>query len=72
MSKPHLTEEQALRAAVAVLLDGVDNHVIANLFGVNQGRVSEDVQALKWALQNRKTAYKLATGKWIAIEHPGE
>lgn len=67
MSKPHLTEEQALRAAVAVIQDGVDNHVVANLFGVNQGRVSEDVQAIQWALANRKTAYKLATGKMKAV-----
>ena len=40
-----LTPEQRIRAAVAVLCDGVDQHIVAALFGVNPGRVNEAVQA---------------------------
>ena len=40
-----LTPEQKIRAAVAVLCDGVDQHVIAALFGVNPGRINEAAQA---------------------------
>lgn len=44
MSKGHLTPEEQLRVSVAVLCDGVDQHVVASLMGVNHGRVNEAVQ----------------------------
>jgi hypothetical protein len=44
MSEPRLTPEQKLRVCVAVLCDNVEQHVVANLLGVNLGRVNESVQ----------------------------
>ena len=58
-----LTQEQSLRAAVAAICDNVDYMVIASIFGVNQGRVAEAVSAIRWALENRRTAYSLSQGK---------
>lgn len=49
MSEPRLTPEQKLRACVAVLCDDVPQHVVANLFGVNHGRVNEAVQIARAA-----------------------
>jgi hypothetical protein len=44
MSEPRLAPEQKLRVCVAVLCDGVEQHIVANLLGVNLGRVNEAVQ----------------------------
>jgi hypothetical protein len=49
MSEASLTSEQKLRVSVAVLCDHVDQHAIAQLFGVNVGRVNEAVQAARVA-----------------------
>jgi predicted XRE-type DNA-binding protein len=49
----HLTPAQKLRAAVAVLLDGIDQHKVAALFGVNQGRVNEAVIAVLEAIERK-------------------
>lgn len=59
MSKT-LAPEQVLRAAVATLLDGVDQHVIASIMGVNQGRINEAAKAVEWAIHNVSEAYKLS------------
>lgn len=45
-----LTPGQRLRVAVAVLLDGFDQHRVAALMGVNPGRVNEAVAAVRLAL----------------------
>ena len=50
MSSDTLTPHQKLRAATAVLCDGVDQHVVASLLGVNPGRVNEATQAVRKAL----------------------
>jgi len=42
-SKSDLTHDEKLRAAYAYLINGVAQHHIAALYGVNQGRVSEAV-----------------------------
>ena len=47
----HLTPEDKLRIAVAVLIHGVDQHHVAALFDINQGRVSEitsEVRKVLW------------------------
>lgn len=49
MSEPRLTPQQRIRASVAVLCDGVDQHVVANIFGVNPGRIAEAVIAARAA-----------------------
>lgn len=46
-----LTPGQKLRVAVAVLLDGFDQHKVAALMGVNPGRVNEAVQAVRKAIE---------------------
>lgn len=38
-----LTPAEKLRVAVAVLVEGVPQHVIAALMGVNSGRIAEAV-----------------------------
>jgi hypothetical protein len=48
--KTSLTPAEKLRVAVAVLLDGVDQHRVAALLGVNQGRVNEAVAAVRQAI----------------------
>lgn len=47
---PNLTPHQKLRAATAVLCDGVDQHIVASLLGTNVGRVNEAAQAVRRAL----------------------
>lgn len=48
--KASLTPAEKLRVAVAVLIDGVDQHKVAALMGVNQGRVNEAVVAVRKAI----------------------
>ena len=50
--KTALTPQEKLRIAVAVLVEGVPQHVIAALFGVNPGRVAEAVVAIRRAIEN--------------------
>lgn len=48
--KTHLTPDEKLRAAHAHLINGVDQHVIALLFGVNAGRVNEAIMVIRAAI----------------------
>jgi hypothetical protein len=48
--KSALTPGEKLRVAVAVLLDGFDQHKVAALMGVNPGRVNEAVMAVRKAI----------------------
>ena len=55
MMKEHrtsLTSQEKLRVAVAVLIEGVPQHIIAALMGVNQGRINEAVVAVRKAIEN--------------------
>jgi hypothetical protein len=49
--KASLTPAEKLRVAVAVLVDGFDQHKVANLMGVNPGRVNEAVVAVRQAIE---------------------
>jgi hypothetical protein len=49
--KTALTAQEKLRIAVAVLIDGVPQHVVAALFGVNSGRIAEAVATIRKALE---------------------
>jgi hypothetical protein len=49
--KTALTPQEKLRIAVAVLIDGVPQHVVAALFGVNSGRIAEAVATIRNALE---------------------
>ena len=46
-----LTPAEKLRVAVAVLIDGFDQHRVAALMGVNPGRVNEAVVAIRKAIE---------------------
>lgn len=59
MSERDLTVEERMRAAVAHYCDGVDQHVIASVLGVNQGRVNEACRAIKAAATKPTAALKL-------------
>ena len=48
--KTALTAQEKLRVAVAVLIEGVPQHVIAALMGVNPGRVAEAITAIREAI----------------------
>jgi hypothetical protein len=48
--KTALTPGEKLRVAVAVLLDGFDQHKVAALMGVNMARVNEAVMAVRQAI----------------------
>ena len=50
--KTALTPQEKLRIAVAVLVEGVPQHVIAALFGVNPGRVAEAIGAVRRAIED--------------------
>ena len=47
--KTQLTPDEKLRAAYAHIINGIDQHHISALFGVNSGRVSEACQAVRHA-----------------------
>jgi hypothetical protein len=47
-----LTPAERLRVAVAVLVDGFDQHRVAALMGVNPGRVNEAVVAVRKAIEH--------------------
>ena len=47
--KQNLTPEEKIKAAAAHELLGIDQHHLAFIFGVNQGRVAEAVIALRKA-----------------------
>jgi 3-dehydroquinate dehydratase len=53
--KTALTPAEKLRVAVAVLVDGMDQHRVAALMGVNPGRVAEAVVAIRDAIENVST-----------------
>ena len=49
-----LTFEQKITAAWAYHVKGVDQHTLAALYGVNQGRISEACKAVETALTDQK------------------
>ena len=74
--KVNLTPDEIIAAAYRVIVLHEPQHVVAARFGVNQGRVNEGTQSVRWASQNSKPlyrqiqahkkakkAYELATGK---------
>lgn len=48
--KAALTPAEKLRVAVAVLVEGWDQHRVAALMGVNPGRINEAVMAVRKAI----------------------
>lgn len=72
MSSPPLTPEQMLRVATAHIIGKVDQHTLAALMGVNQGRINEAVKAIEWAIGNHVLAYKLARGKAHVVTQNGD
>ena len=50
--KTALTPQEKLRVAVAVIIEGVPQHVVAALMGVNPGRVAEAVVSIRNVIEN--------------------
>jgi len=50
--KTRLTPAEKLRVAVAVLADGIDQHKVAALMGVNQGRIGEFISKIRNVLED--------------------
>jgi hypothetical protein len=48
--KTELTPGEKLRAAHAVIVNGVDQSIVAQIFNINIGRVNEAVQAIRQAI----------------------
>jgi hypothetical protein len=49
MRQASLSAEEKLRAAHAYLVYGVEQHVLAMIFGVNSGRIAEAVKEVRIA-----------------------
>jgi hypothetical protein len=52
-----------LRAACGHILDGIDQHKLAFMYGVNQGRINEAVKAIEYTLENHRDIYAVVQGK---------
>lgn len=61
--KTQLTSEECVKVYVANRIHNVHQDVLAMLFNVNSGRISEAVTAIEWAANNIKVAYNVATNK---------
>jgi len=48
--KTELTPGEKLRAAHAVIVNGIDQQVVAQIFNINIGRVNEACQAIRVAI----------------------
>ena len=66
--KSGLTPQEVLRVAHAHLVNGLDQHHLASLMGVNQGRISEAVQAVQYTMDHPKLIYEVAIGKQITVK----
>lgn len=66
MRESALTPHERMRCAVAYYCNGVQMEVIAEMMGVNNGRVAEACTAIKLAAENPKLARDilLASGKF--------
>lgn len=70
--KATLTPEERLRAAYANDILGVDQHTISALFGVNQGRVAEAIEAVRAAVGAERSRAKVIRGaRKLAKGHGG-
>lgn len=49
--KGHLTQEERVKAAYFYLIRGISQQVLADMFDVNMGRVSEAVDAVRVAVE---------------------
>lgn len=68
----HLTEDQILRVANAHIIDGIDQHKLAAIMGVNQGRINEAVRAIRYTMENLYDVYAVARGKARIVSIDGE
>jgi hypothetical protein len=56
--KTKLTPAEKLRVAVAVPVDGIDQHKVVSLMGVNPGRVGELIGAIRRFLEDEEEGAK--------------
>jgi len=72
MSNGHLTPEQVLRVAYGHILDGIDQHKLAALMGVNQGRINEACKAIEFTINHLRDIHDITQGKAEIIKHNGD
>jgi predicted transcriptional regulator len=58
--KTQLTPVEAVKCYLASREDGIDQHKLSFLYGVNVGRVSEAIQAVEWTANNILRVYHLS------------
>lgn len=56
--KVSLTPEEVLRVAFAHLIGGIDQHLLAAMFAINHGRISEAVVVMREACENHMKIYR--------------
>ena len=66
--KTALTPDEKLRAAFAHLINGVDQHILASIFGVNPGRVAEAITAVRLALYGNSPKPGRGRPKKVAVK----
>ena len=63
MKKQSLTPEEVIRVAYGNLVGLVEHPILAAIFCVNQGRVAEAIQAIRYTMEHHKLVYRVAVGK---------
>jgi len=56
--KVGLTPQEVIIVAHAHLLLGLDQHVLAGMYGVNQGRINEAVKVMQDAAEHHRDYYR--------------
>jgi hypothetical protein len=69
-TKTELTYDEKLKAAHAYLINGIPQHHIASMYGVNPGRVSEAVAAVSTALGFPDKRMRKVVTKSMKNDHP--
>jgi hypothetical protein len=56
--KTELTPTEVIMVAHAHLIGGVDQHTLASLYSVNQGRVNEAIVVMRETAENHKAVHR--------------
>jgi hypothetical protein len=57
-AKKELTPREVLIVAYANLIERIDQHKLAGMYGVNQGRINEAIKVMQWAADNHRQLHK--------------
>jgi len=56
--KTDLTPQEVVMVAHAHLICGVDQHMLASMYGINAGRIAEACVVMRMAAENHKQLYR--------------